>query len=142
NARFVNEYGPTETVVGCSVYEVATSSQLEALSGRDAVPIGRPIQNTQLYVLGAGMQIQPDGGLGELYVGGEGVTLGYLNRDGLTAERFVENPFGGGRLYRTGDLVRWLPERELLFEGRSDDQVKVRGFRIELGEIRSVLASV
>ncbi|KAB8198092.1 amino acid adenylation domain-containing protein, partial [Lysobacter maris] len=142
NARFVNEYGPTETVVGCSVYEMATSAQLEALSGRGAVPIGRPIQNTQLYVLGTGMQIQPDGGLGELYVGGEGVTLGYLNRDGLTAERFVENPFGSGRLYRTGDLVRWLPECELLFEGRGDDQVKVRGFRIELGEIRSVLASV
>jgi amino acid adenylation domain-containing protein len=141
-ATFVNEYGPTETVVGCSVYEVATQAQLQGLSGRSAVPIGRPIQNTQLYVLGEGMQLQPEGSLGELYIGGDGVTRGYLNRDELTAERFVANPFGEGRLYRSGDLVRWLADGELAFEGRRDEQVKIRGFRIELGEIESVLRSV
>jgi amino acid adenylation domain-containing protein len=141
-AWFVNEYGPTETVVGCSVFEVATQAQLQALSGRSAVPIGRPIQNTQLYVLGEGMQLQPEGSLGELYIGGDGVTRGYLNRDELTAERFVANPFGEGRLYRSGDLVRWLADGELAFEGRRDEQVKIRGFRIELGEIESVLRSV
>ncbi|TXH76237.1 MAG: amino acid adenylation domain-containing protein, partial [Lysobacteraceae bacterium] len=140
-ARFVNEYGPTETVVGCCAFEVATQEQLQALSGRHAVPIGRPIQNTRLYVLGKGLQLQPKGSLGELYIGGAGVTRGYLNRDELTAERFVPNPFGEGRLYRTGDLVRYLPDGDIEFLGRNDHQVKLRGFRIELGEIETRLAA-
>ncbi len=140
-ARFVNEYGPTETVVGCSVFEVATQTQLEALSGHSAVPIGRPIQNTQLYVLGAGMQLQPVGSVGELYIGGDGVAHGYLQREALTAERFVDDPNGCGRLYRTGDLVRRLPDGDLEFLGRNDHQVKLRGFRVELGEIEARLTA-
>ncbi len=138
-ARFVNEYGPTETVVGCSVFEVATRAQLEALAGRSAVPIGRPIRNTRLHVLGPGMQLQPVGSVGELYIGGDGVARGYLRREALTAERFVADPFGSGRLYRTGDLVRRLPDGDLEFLGRNDHQIKLRGFRVELGEIEAGL---
>ncbi|MES1244615.1 MAG: amino acid adenylation domain-containing protein, partial [Acidobacteriota bacterium] len=135
--RIFNEYGPTETVVGCCVHEVA--GPVEAAG---PVPIGRPIDNARLYVLdGRGAPV-PFGATGELYVGGLGVTRGYLGRPGLTAERFVPDPFGpapGSRLYRTGDLVRFLPEGELEFLGRNDQQVKIRGYRIELEEIESVL---
>ncbi|WP_166654424.1 condensation domain-containing protein, partial [Tahibacter aquaticus] len=139
-AVFVNEYGPTETVVGCSVYSVSGVDSLAGLG--HAVPIGRPIRNTQLYVLNEGLRLQPAGSVGELYIGGAGVARGYLNRAGLTAERFVPDPFAEGsgqRMYRTGDLVRWLPGGELEFIGRCDHQVKIRGFRIELGEIEAAL---
>jgi amino acid adenylation domain-containing protein/non-ribosomal peptide synthase protein (TIGR01720 family) len=132
--RMINEYGPTETVVGCCVYEAVPH---RAHSG--PVPIGRPIANTQLYVLDRRLQPVPLGVPGELYIGGHGVARGYRNRPALTAEKFIENPFGTGRLYRTGDLVKYLPDGNLVYLGRLDDQVKIRGFRIEPGEIEAIL---
>ena len=139
HTRFINEYGPTETVVGCCVYEV----NAETANGAGAVPIGRPITNTQLYVLDAGFEPTPIGVAGELYIGGFGLARGYLERPDLTAESFVPDPFSaepGARLYRTGDLARYLPDGNFDFLGRRDQQVKLRGFRIELGEIENVLA--
>jgi amino acid adenylation domain-containing protein len=133
--RLINEYGPTETVVGCCVYEAA-----DEYAG--SVPIGRPIANTQLYILDANRQPVPPGVTGELYIGGAGVARHYLNRSELTAQRFVADPFSGrdgARLYATGDLVRLFPDGNLDFLGRRDSQVKIRGFRIELGEIESLL---
>src|SRR4029453_17892329 len=103
--RLINEYGPTETVVGCCVYEVAAED-----SHHGAVSIGRPIANTQLYILDKCLQLAPLGMNGEIYIGGEGLARGYLDRPDLTAERFVPNPFStepGARLYRTGDLARY-----------------------------------
>ncbi|WP_420630863.1 amino acid adenylation domain-containing protein [Candidatus Leptofilum sp.] len=137
HTRLFNEYGPTETVVGCCVYEIVLE---DALTG--TVPIGQPIANTQLYVLDEQMQLVPEGEVGELYVGGEGVARGYLKRPSLTAEKFVPDPFSGvpsSRLYRTGDLARCRPDGQFEFLGRIDHQVKIRGYRIELGEIEAVL---
>ena len=137
NTRLFNEYGPTETVVGCAIYEVRPE---DSFAG--AVPIGCPIANTQLYVLNEWMQPVPIGGAGELYIGGFGVARGYLKRPSLTAEKFVPDPFSrvsGARLYRTGDLARLRPDGNLEFLGRVDHQVKIRGYRIELGEIEVVL---
>ncbi len=136
HACIVNEYGPTETVVGCVFHEVRLENHREGL-----VPIGRPIWNTQVYVLNHALKPVPAGMPGELYIAGHGLARGYLNRPGLSASRFVANPFGapGSRLYRSGDLVRWLPDGRLDYLGRTDDQVKLRGFRIELGEIEACL---
>ncbi|HEX5324358.1 MAG TPA: amino acid adenylation domain-containing protein, partial [Capsulimonadaceae bacterium] len=137
--RLINEYGPTETVVGCCVYECGGD---EPLNGISSVPIGRPIANTQLYVLDSNLQPVPMGMPGELYIGGDGLARGYYNRPDLTAERFIPNPFSdepGARLYRTGDLCRYLEDGNLEYFGRIDHQVKIRGYRIELGEIESVL---
>ncbi|MER6071762.1 amino acid adenylation domain-containing protein, partial [Streptomyces sp. NPDC001817] len=135
--RVVNEYGPTETVVGCCVYEVDERTDLSG-----TVPIGRPIANTRLYVLDANLKPVARGAVGELFIGGAGVARGYWNRPDLTAERFVPDPFGtepGSRLYRTGDLVRMRPDGDLECLGRADTQVKVRGYRVELEEIEAAL---
>jgi len=135
--RLINEYGPTETVVGCCVYEVPAT---DAAFG--PVPIGRPIANTQLYILDDHMQVVPIGVPGELYIGGAGVARGYLKRPELTAEKFLPHPFAkesGARLYKTGDLARYLSGGTIEFLGRIDHQVKVRGHRIELGEIETSL---
>ncbi|MCJ8273752.1 MAG: amino acid adenylation domain-containing protein, partial [Psychrosphaera sp.] len=145
NATFVNEYGPTETTVGCAT-ETVTKDNID--QWRDGgVPIGLPISNCQMYVLDSALQLVPIGGVGELYIGGEGLARGYLNRAELSAERFVTSPLPGGdnqRLYRSGDLVRWLPNSSstrLDFLGRVDQQIKLRGFRIEPGEIEHQLAA-
>ncbi|MFA8441783.1 MupA/Atu3671 family FMN-dependent luciferase-like monooxygenase [Yoonia sp.] len=126
-----NMYGPTETTIW--------STTQTAEPGQSPVPIGTPIANTQVYVLDDNMQPVPIGVPGELYIGGAGVTRGYFQRDALTAERFLPNPFVDGRIYRTGDLVRWQPDGRLDFLGRADFQVKLRGYRVELGEIESVI---
>lgn len=135
--RLINEYGPTETVVGCCIYEVAAE---DARTGD--IPIGRPIDNTALYVLDGYLQPVPVGVVGELYLAGAGLARGYLKRPEVTAERFLANPFGeaGSRFYKTGDLVCWRADGTLQYVGRSDSQVKIRGFRIELGEVESVLS--
>ncbi|TDB56913.1 non-ribosomal peptide synthetase [Photorhabdus khanii] len=136
-SRIINEYGPTETVVGCTVFDVNHPSRFV-----DNVPIGRPISNTQLYILDPHGEPVPMGVAGELYIGGVAVARGYLNRPELTAERFLSDPFSDrsdARVYRTGDLVRYLPDGNLVFIGRNDQQVKIRGFRIEPGEIEARL---
>ncbi len=135
---FYNGYGPTESTVGVSFYRV-NPEEVERLQ---TVPIGKPINNVQLYVMDAHLRPCPPGVPGELFIGGVGLAEGYLGRQTLTREKFVPHPFKEGeRLYRTGDLVRLLPNGELEFLGRIDFQVKLRGFRIELGEIEAQLNS-
>ena len=133
----LNLYGPTETAIWSMVHDIQPSARQEA------PPLGKPIARTTCYVLDVGLLPTPDGIIGELYIAGTGVALGYLNRPGLTATRFVADPFGpaGTRMYRTGDLV-CRRDGALHFIGRADHQVKLRGFRIELGEIEAVLASL
>jgi amino acid adenylation domain-containing protein len=138
--RIVNEYGPTETVVGCCVYEVCEDS---AQSG--GMPIGRPIANSLMYVLGEWQEEAPIGATGEIYIGGSGVARGYQGEAEKSAERFVPNPYSGARgdrMYRTGDLGRWRGDGKLEYVGRRDHQVKVRGYRIELGEVETALREV
>jgi len=135
--RIVNEYGPTETVVGCAVHWAASSD-----TGSNSVPIGKAIDGARLHVLDSRGRIAPPGTVGELYVGGAGVARGYVERPDLTAERFVPDPFSGehgARLYRTGDRVRELDDGALEYLGRIDRQVKIRGYRIEPAEIEAAL---
>ena len=135
-AELHNLYGPTEASIDVTYWHCRAEWM------RDAVPIGRPISNAQVYVLDENLEPVPVGVGGELYLGGAGLARGYLNRAELTAEKFICNPFsrvGGERLYRSGDRVRWRSDGQLMFLGRLDHQVKVRGFRIELGEIESRL---
>jgi hypothetical protein len=147
--RLINEYGPTETVVGCCVYEAqrgdcSNGVKIKSEEGKasEGVPIGRPIANAQMYILDGKMELAPVGVRGEIYIGGAGLARGYVNRAGMTAERFVPNPFsarGGKRLYRTGDVGRYREDGNIEFVGRRDEQVKIRGYRIELGEIEARL---
>jgi amino acid adenylation domain-containing protein len=147
--RLINEYGPTETVVGCTVYEVPAPWSVD-----QAVPIGRPIANARIYILDEKREPVPIGVVGEIYIGGAGVARGYLNRPQLTAERFLQDPFqpeppaGGSlasrsvmqaRMYRSGDLGRWRADGTIEYLGRNDQQVKIRGYRVELGEIEAQL---
>ncbi|HEY6802400.1 MAG TPA: non-ribosomal peptide synthase/polyketide synthase [Pyrinomonadaceae bacterium] len=137
-SRLINEYGPTEAVVGCCIHEVEVGERADS-----EVSIGRPIWNTQMYVLGRDQELLPLGAIGELYIGGEGLARGYLGRPDQTAERFIPNPYSkeiGARLYRTGDRGRYLANGEIEYLGRADEQVKVRGYRIELGEVEAALA--
>jgi amino acid adenylation domain-containing protein/non-ribosomal peptide synthase protein (TIGR01720 family) len=139
DCSILNHYGPTETTVGAVTYRVG---QDQPAGQWATLPIGRPIANTQVYILDAHLQPVPIGVPGELYVGGDGLARGYLKRTGLTAEKFIPNPFSGkpgARLYKTGDLARYLADGNIEFLGRIDRQVKIRGFRVELGEIETLL---
>ncbi|MEO1801677.1 MAG: amino acid adenylation domain-containing protein, partial [Cyanobacteria bacterium J06629_2] len=170
DTQFINEYGPTETVVGCCTYEVPRKS-----ISHHQIPIGNPIANTQLYIMDEYLQPVPVGIPGELYIGGDGVARGYLQQPGLTAERFIPNPFSlnisrqhglegfphrvtvegehlslnisssaassAPLLYKTGDRAKYLPDGKIEYLGRLDNQIKIRGYRIELGEIEAVLTS-
>ena len=134
HCRWLNAYGPTETAVTATIFDPAGE-----VYGEAAVPIGRPIANVTTYVFDVQLNLVPRGVTGELYIGGEGLALGYLNRPDLTEQAFIIHPETGERLYKTGDLVRRSRSGDLAFVGRADNQVKVRGFRIELGEIEAVL---
>ncbi|WP_343746119.1 amino acid adenylation domain-containing protein [Chitinophaga sp.] len=132
--RLWNMYGPTETTIFSTILEVNSPEQANL--------IGRPIANTQLYILDACQQLLPIGVPGELCIAGDGVALGYLNNDLLTKDRFIPHPYGKGKLYRTGDIASWTATGDVIFYGRRDNQIKVNGYRIELGEIEeSLLAS-
>ncbi|HEY6801976.1 MAG TPA: amino acid adenylation domain-containing protein [Pyrinomonadaceae bacterium] len=134
----LNAYGVTEATVTSTLYR----PDVDGSSGSNSLPIGRPLANTQTYLLDQNLESVPVGFVGEVYLGGAGLARGYHNRADLTAERFIPNPFSeGSRLYRTGDLARHRADGNLEFIGRIDEQVKLRGYRIELGEIESVLNS-
>jgi amino acid adenylation domain-containing protein/non-ribosomal peptide synthase protein (TIGR01720 family) len=133
--RLLHVYGPTESTTFSCSYLVQNVAE-EAAN----LPIGRPISNTQIYILNSKLQPVPIGTPGELYIGGDGLAKGYLNHPDLTEEKFIPNPFGDSKLYKTGDLARYLPDGNIEFLGRVDHQVKIRGFRIELGEIEALLS--
>ncbi|EPD36066.1 hypothetical protein HMPREF9702_05688, partial [Delftia acidovorans CCUG 15835] len=136
----INGYGPTETVVTPLIWKAEASETFDCAYA----PIGRPVGERTVHILDADLHRVPHGIVGELYIGGYGLARGYLSRHGLTAERFVADPFdgGGGRLYRTGDLVREMPDGNIEYIGRADHQVKIRGFRIELGEVEKAVRAV
>lgn len=135
DVEIFNEYGPTEATVGCMIHKVDP-----AQDDRAFVPIGKPIANTQIYVLDKELKPVAINILGELYIGGDGLARGYLNKPELTSERFVDNPFiPGQKMYKSGDLARRLPEGTLEYAGRKDDQIKFHGYRVEVNEIRSTL---
>ncbi|KAG0202229.1 hypothetical protein BGX31_003640, partial [Mortierella sp. GBA43] len=133
----INDYGPTETTVSAISWFCSTEFK------DDVVPIGRPIGNVRVYILDRHLQPVPLGAAGEMYIGGPGVARGYLNRPDMTADRFLQDPFASdteSRMYRTGDLVQYLPDGNIVYLGRNDDQIKIRGFRIEPGEIEARLS--
>ena len=135
--RIINSYGTTETTIDSSYYE---NTDLDSLAALSNIPIGKPLYNTKYYLLDEDLEPVPVGIEGEIYIGGDGLARGYLNKPGLTRERFIENPFcAGERMYRTGDTGMWLADGNLQCMGRIDDQVKVGGNRIELGEIETTL---
>ncbi|MGN1223705.1 MAG: amino acid adenylation domain-containing protein, partial [Ruminococcus sp.] len=136
NCRYINAYGPTENTVLATHWEYEHGTEIP-----QNIPIGKPISNSRIYILN-GEQLCGIGVPGELCIAGDGVARGYLNRPELTAEKFVENPYGEGKMYRSGDLARWLPDGNIVYMGRIDQQVKIRGFRIELGEIESKLREI
>ena len=136
--QLVNGYGPTESTTFACCYSIPRHLEEAASS----IPIGRPISNTQVYLLDRQLELVPIGVVGELHIGGDGLGRGYLNRPDLTCEKFIANPFTdrlGDRLYKTGDLARYLPDGNIEFIGRLDDQIKIRGYRIEPGEIEAAL---
>ncbi|MBE5929218.1 MAG: amino acid adenylation domain-containing protein, partial [Lachnospiraceae bacterium] len=133
NVKLTNGYGPTENTTFTTTYEIPDEF--------NNIPIGRPISNTQVYIL-SGEQLCGIGVPGELCTSGDGLSRGYLNNEELTKEKFVSNPFGESKMYRTGDLARWLPDGNIEYLGRIDEQVKIRGFRIELGEIESRIREI
>ena len=130
-----NLYGPTECAVDVTYYDCVPTDA-------DPVPIGKPVYNTQMYVVDKYMNLQPLGVVGELCIAGINVGQGYLNNPYLTAEKFIDNPFGEGKLYKTGDLAYWREDGNIIFVGRNDFQVKIRGLRIELGEIESAVSAI
>ena len=132
NITLINGYGPTENTTFSCCFTIDKKYET-------SIPIGKPIANSTVYIVSKNGKIQPKGVPGELWVGGDGVSKGYLNRKDLTKERFVKNPFGKGKIYKTGDLVKVLPDGNIDFIGRIDDQVKIRGFRVELSEIDNVI---
>ncbi|MGB3467902.1 MAG: amino acid adenylation domain-containing protein, partial [Cyclobacteriaceae bacterium] len=140
--EIINEYGPTEATVGCSTYvhRIGDSTVVNK-----QLPIGKPLDNVQFYILDSNHHLLPLGATGELFIGGDCLAAKYLNNPGLTTEKFIPNPFSDSadsRLYRTGDLVKWLPDGNLAFKGRIDEQVKIRGVRVELGEIEHGLTAI
>jgi amino acid adenylation domain-containing protein len=137
--HIINGYGPSETTICATLYSVQSQDV-----GNRNTPIGKPVQNTEIFLLDKQMQQVPIGVSGEIYISGIGLARGYLNRPDLTAAKFIPNPFSDephSRLYKTGDLARYLPDGDIEYLGRIDHQVKIRGFRIELGEIETVLSS-
>ena len=130
NLTIINGYGPTENTTFSCCFTINKKYT-------NSIPIGKPISNSTAYVISNNNKLCPIGIPGELWVGGDGVSKGYLNNDNLTAEKFIDNPFGEGRIYKTGDLVKWLPDGNIEFIGRIDNQVKLRGFRVELSEINN-----
>ncbi|MFC5702235.1 non-ribosomal peptide synthetase [Cohnella faecalis] len=145
--EYVNAYGPTESTICATIWKADEAFGEDepdgsAASSPRSVPIGKPILNADAYIVGCDGQLQPIGVMGELFIGGVGVALGYWGRDSLTAEKFVPNPYKPGEtMYRSGDYARWLPDGNIDYRGRIDHQVKIRGFRIEIGEIETELLS-
>ena len=132
--KIVNNYGPTENTIVTTAYQVEKHES--------NIPIGKPISNTQIYIVDRNQQLVPKGVVGELCIAGESLSRGYLNQPDLSAEKFVDNPFNPGtKIYKTGDLAKWLPDGNIVFMGRLDHQVKIRGYRIELGEVEAALST-
>lgn len=136
--RVINSYGITEATIDSSYYE----GDLEDVANLVNVPIGKPLNNTEMYILNSSLKLQPIGVYGELYIGGDSIARGYFKNEELTKQKFIDNPFvKDEKMYRTGDLARWLPDGNIEFLGRADYQVKIRGFRVEIKEIESILSN-